>query len=130
MNRLDITPIAKGRPLFGKGGHAYTPQKTRDYEREIFTLLISQGNNPVIVPVQLFVEFYLPRPKRLMRKKDPPDAVPHTGKPDVSNLLKAFEDGAEGALWEDDKQIWNVQASKYYHAKDDMPHIMWDMWRG
>lgn len=30
---IEIEPVAKGRPRFTKQGHAYTPAKTKNYEK-------------------------------------------------------------------------------------------------
>ena len=39
LNQVEIEvsgqPIGKGRPRFTKAGHAYTPTKTREYEKRI-----------------------------------------------------------------------------------------------
>src|SRR6185312_877699 len=40
-------------------------------------------------PLRVCITFLFPRPKCLMRRKDPEGRVPHTAKPDVDNLSKA-----------------------------------------
>ena len=32
---LSGQPVGKGRPRFTKTGHAYTPEKTKEYERRL-----------------------------------------------------------------------------------------------
>lgn len=74
-------------------------------------------------PLVLGVTFYLPRPARLMRRRDPDGVVQHTGKPDVDNLVKAVQDALLGLLWRDDSQICEVRARKFYAEKDGRPRV-------
>jgi Holliday junction resolvase RusA-like endonuclease len=72
---------------------------------------------PLEGPLMLRIEFYLPRPKRLMRKKDPITPVPCDKKPDLDNLVKAVKDGLGTVVWHNDSQVASLHASKYYAAK-------------
>lgn len=61
--------------------------------------------------IRLYIDFFLPMPaswskkkKELMRSK------PHDAKPDLDNLVKAFQD----ALTTDDTKIWETHARKYW----------------
>lgn len=59
----------------------------------------------------LDVVFYFPFPKSASARRQKEDiGMPHTVKPDTSNLLKAVED----ALFLHDQAIWSVSASKRY----------------
>lgn len=79
---------------------------------------------PMKGPVQIEYTFYLKRPKRLMRKKDPDEAVLCDKKPDVDNLIKGTQDGlTKSGFWEDDSQIVCVYALKLYHEKKGRPRI-------
>ena len=69
------------------------------------------------------IEFYLKRPKRLMRKKDPEERIPHISKPDIDNLVKQILDSGEGFLWVNDKTIYQLDLSKWYHEKTGKPRI-------
>lgn len=77
---------------------------------------------PLTGPVVVGIDFRMPRPKSLMRKKDPPGEVECLTKPDIDNLIKSTLDAmTELGWWGDDAQIVKVQASKYYHAKEARP---------
>ena len=75
-------------------------------------------------PVQLECTFAMPRPKRLMRKKDPEGEVWHTSRPDADNLIKAVKDACTGVLWKDDSQVCEMVVRKRYHAKGGHPAAM------
>lgn len=82
----------------------------------------SRPDAPLEGAIHVEVEFHLPRPKRLMRKKDPSGVVRHKGRPDLDNLVKAFLDAlTDDGWWKDDAQVCSVSAAKYHHAKDGRP---------
>jgi len=59
-------------------------------------------------PVVLSCIFYMPIPPSWseQKKQEARDGkIQHTSKPDLSNLLKSIEDGAEGVLWANDSQV-------------------------
>lgn len=68
-----------------------------------------KGENIILGPVCLEVDFYLPRPKTV--KRDFP-IVP----PDLDKLVRAVGDGIgqSGLIWGDDSQITSIQATKSY----------------
>ena len=69
---------------------------------------------------ELDVDFVLPRPKNRMTKKaialyDALEGVePHIIAPDCDKLIRAVDDGLTGILFEDDKQVYHIEASKVY----------------
>ena len=77
---------------------------------------------PLTGPIDLYVEFFMPRPKAHYRTRngEPTDEVklsaPHypMTKPDASKLLRALEDALTGILWRDDAQVVNQHAYKRY----------------
>ena len=66
------------------------------------------------VPVPLKIHFALPMPDSWSdKKRKAMNGQPHTQKPDIDNLLKAFMD----ALLKDDSHVWTVTASKGWAEK-------------
>ena len=77
---------------------------------------------PLTGPIFCAIGFYLPRPKRLMRKKDPQHTLYHYRKPDRDNLDKAVLDALTHlGFWHDDAQVCEGGARKLYHTKTGRP---------
>jgi len=121
--RLYLSPIAKGRPRMTRTGHAYTPERTREYEDAVaLGLRAGMGATPALTgPVHLRLRFVFARPQRM--KASPDQEIPHTVRPDLDNLCKAILDAANGILWADDTQVASLEASKCYGRKGEQPHI-------
>ena len=113
-------PKGKGRPRFTLDGHAYTPQTTKQYEREIRQAFQAAGGTDFgTVPVAVEIVAYYPIPKSA-RKADKEAmaaglVVPMV-KPDIDNVLKAILDGIQGndGAFHDDVQVVSVKAAKKY----------------
>ena len=105
--------------------HNYTPRDhpVNAYKAALILEAKRMRAKPADGPVVMMVDFYLPRPKRLMRKKDPDGPIPHTAKPDIDNLLKSTKDALRGIAWRDDSQVCSTHARKWYAAKNDKPHV-------
>lgn len=89
-------PVPKARARFGRGGHAFTPARTRAYERLVGVIAQARGARPVECLVRLTVELYMP------------DARIR----DASNCAKAIEDGLNGVAYRDDSQIVDLRVTK------------------
>lgn len=124
-------PVAQPRQRHGVvNGHVrnWTP---KDHPVQTFKaalqMAVSQAKDKPTAPLAgpLFVEmyFFLPRPKGLMRRKDPEGPVPCPAKPDIDNRVKSVMDALNGLLWRDDSQIWHIDASKWYAGKEQLPGI-------
>ena len=128
---IPVNPIGKGRPRSNKFGVVYTPKTTKENQKEIrhhLHMVMNLNKSlslkfPLEFINKLKIEFYLKRPKRLMRKKDPEERIPHISTPDVDNLLKQIFDSGEGFLWVNDKTIYQLEVSKWYHEKTGNPRI-------
>lgn len=114
------TPTGKGRARVTRTGHAYTPQKTRDYERAVkIAYLEAVKDKPYEkgVPLKLSLGCAYPIPKNDSRKKRSEKLrgiTKPTVKPDLSNVLKAVEDALNGIAYADDAQITELHVTKYY----------------
>lgn len=105
--RLDIEPVAQGRPRFGKG-FCYTPSKSRAFKKELqFRLKQAYKGSPLEGPLQVSILFTLTKPRSVKREFP---AV----KPDIDNFVKAFFDAANLILWLDDAQVVDLHAQKRY----------------
>jgi len=109
-----------------KKGFRFKPRRVRDYQAAIRDHW--QRNHPDHVPfsgpLRLEVTFIFPRPKGMMWKKKPMPRVPHTHRPDRTNLIKAVEDALNGIAWRDDAQVYTGNADKYIAGGEDQPGII------
>ena len=62
--------------------------------------------------VEVELKFRMPIPKS--KAKIIHEGRPHMNTPDVDNLVKGFFDAVNGVVWEDDKQVFKVTATKVY----------------
>ena len=125
---VHAVPVAQPRQRHAVvGGHIrnYTPKThpVNAYKAAVMAAAAEAGITPMDGPVVVEVRFYLPRPKRLMRKKDPVGPIPHTAKPDVDNLWKSTADALSGLAWRDDSQVCRTKAAKFYAEKDGTPRV-------
>lgn len=128
---FDIEPVEQARPRatrMGKGIRLYDPKKVTIFKRQLGMLakqqMLDRGLEPYDGPLEVCMEFYRPvqasiskkeRSRRLSGVHRP------TVKPDLSNYIKALEDGLNGILWVDDNLIVSLQAEKFYSER---PHLV------
>lgn len=116
----------KARPRFSHG-HAFTPQKTREFEKRIRakaeSLMIQKGLFPSQLPVRIKITafFAVPKSYRKSFKESVKQKqfIPHTKKPDADNLTKAVKDALNGLVYLDDAQCFFEICEKYYHDGED-----------
>lgn len=115
---VNITPMIKGRPRFGKG-FAYTPTRTRNYEKalkaHLKSMMDQQGQAPFDGPISVEVYFKMKQPKK------PSNPYPSG---DIDNYVKAFLDAANEVLFLDDKQIVELVSTKAYTLHDCITGIV------
>ena len=115
-----VTISGRARAISAPGKHP-----VNDWKKRIMVALATQFDGDILDgPVRLDVIFLMPRPKRLMRKKDPAGEVWHITRPDADNLIKAVKDACTGVLWQDDSQVCELIVRKRHHAKDGHPAAM------
>lgn len=126
---IPITPVPKQRPAFNhKTRRAYTPDKTRDYEKAIAEYWRQATNGFMYDKEQALIVnlvFGLPIPKSTSKSKTELMAngtIRPLKKPDVDNLAKAVMDGLNGVAWADDSQVVRVSIYKEY-AKEPYVYI-------
>lgn len=108
----------KGRPRFARGGHAYTPKTTRDYERairEAFENAPERPPEPFSGPISVCIMTYRQLPKSTPKRVT---SEPDTHKPDVDNMAKIVLDALNGVAWLDDAQVTSLTVVKLDRTRD------------
>lgn len=115
--RVHGDPTSKGRPRFNRmTGRTYTPQKTAEAERDFKVQALQYApEKPFKGPIRLTVEIYKKRPKSRKGQKY------CVTRPDLDNYAKLAGDALNNIFWEDDSQVVEIIASKYY---DDVPYTI------
>jgi len=121
-------PIGKGRPRATKmGNHVrlYTPKRTADWERSsAFIMKNEWGSAPMDSICRVSIIAVFPRPKRLLRKKDPEHRLWHSSKPDIDNVCKSVLDSMVMAgVIRDDTQVVILTAKSVYASKSEGPCV-------
>ena len=124
--RVDGIPKAQPRArATRRGAHAgvYDPG-TADGWKALVAHASTQHRpaQPLRGPLSVSIDLFFPRPKKLMRRRDPDGPVRHTAKPDRDNVEKAILDAMTNAgWWCDDAQVCAGEVRKFYAAKDGRP---------
>lgn len=100
-------PIPLARPRFGKNGVYDSQEELKEGTYWEMRSLIGNRSFEITGPVELHIVFYMPFPGNNKH-------LYHTKKPDLSNMIKFYEDVATGLLYKDDKQIIKIVAEKKY----------------
>ena len=121
-------PIGKGRPratTMGSHVRLYTPKRTADWERSSALIMKNEWRSaPLDGVCRVDVVAVFPRPKRLMRKKDPQHRVWHSSKPDIDNVCKsALDSMVMAGIIRDDTQVVILTAKSGNAAKDEGPCV-------
>jgi len=128
---VPIKPKGQGRPRFGRGGHAYTPEPTRAYNnalRDHFKK--TWGDREALTGaliVRIEAEFQLP--KSASKK----GRAHHVQRPDVDNVAKAALDALmpevrkHKIIWpgviRDDAQVVELTVKKYWSIAGNYLHV-------
>ena len=120
--------VPQGRPRFTKNGHAYDPEKSRDYKEQVALAasLSMRGHSafPKEIPLKCVITIWQKMPKRFTKKQKElaeNEFLRPTVKPDVDNVAKAITDAMNGIVYADDSQIVELVCGKYYAVE---PRVM------
>ena len=119
--KIPLEAVPQGRPRF-VNGHAVDPPKSRAFKKEFLTLLqASNGYShkyektpleyPVKSPVSVRIEIYRPA------SKFPKSGVISPKYGDIDNLVKPIFDAINGVIWQDDRQVFELEVKKYLANK-------------
>lgn len=123
MRRVTFTipgdPQGKGRSRSTKSGRHYTPEKTVAYEGLIAHAahIAMAGQGLLDGPLSLTLEAVFSVPASASKKRQAAmlaGEIAPTKKPDLSNILKAVEDGCNGVVFRDDSAITKHINEKRY----------------
>ena len=112
-------PQGKGRPRFTRTGHAFTPAKTAEYERQIRQAYTRQCGQTfpedAALRVKIVAWFSVPasdsKARRDMKLKHKMLPIK---KPDWDNIGKVICDALNGLAYRDDSQIVDGRVIKVY----------------
>ena len=110
-------PVGKGRPRFTRGGRAYTPEKTREFEEKVRDCWRTQSGAGFAgkVPLLASVVAYFPIPQSVSKKKAEAMAGTfHVNRPDADNIAKAILDSLNGLAFPDDSAVQIDRCWKIY----------------
>ena len=112
-------PAAQPRHKVGKFG-AYIPKGNPIHSWKEHVTLTVRNHIPVplLGNIRCDLQFYFSRPVKMRFKKKEMVAVPHAGKPDLDNLVKAMFDAMNSWAWKDDAQVYSLVTTKFYTAAE------------
>lgn len=114
-------PMAKERVRVTNKGHAYTPQRTVNYEARLaHAAQIAMAGRPLLDgPLAVSVTITMPiaesKPKK-WREAALVGKIRPVKKPDADNYAKVL-DALNLIVWADDSQIVDLRVVKFYGAK-------------
>jgi Holliday junction resolvase RusA-like endonuclease len=110
----------KGRPRLTRNGHAFTDEKTRNYENLVKLLAMrameKAGATVTDKPVKATINAHFEIPKSYTKKKVQAiiNGEIKPAKPDLDNIIKSQLDGCNKIIFKDDVQIYAISATKSY----------------
>lgn len=138
---ISQAPLGKGRPRAvnaGKHARVYTPPATAQWEFFAANELRTAWGDapPLSGALACEIVAVFTRTAELLRHtkahgwKYSEGRIAHPVKPDLDNVIKATLDAAEKArIFNDDKQVSTITASKFYAALGEPAHVEFRLWR-
>ena len=124
---FEIEPVEQARPRatrMGRDIRLYDPKKVSVYKKQLGMMCRFQYKQaPLAGPLKVEMNFFrhvqssVSKKERKLRLSGSHRPVV---KPDTDNYIKSTLDGLNGLLWEDDNQIVDLIAHKYY---SDNPRV-------
>ena len=116
---IEGKPLAKSRPrIFSRGGRSFAYDKQADQMKLMREIIRGQFQSPLVKgPLSMQLTFYFQVPKSFPKKKFHAaiqKELHHTTKPDLDNLIKMYSDLCNSLVYNDDRQIVELIASKCY----------------
>lgn len=117
---LYVRPFGKQRPQWNRhSGRPFTPEKTREFEKQVADASREYFIAPFIGPVRLRISFVFEPPKSWSQQKYQERInTPHTQRPDADNLYKAVADALNGVAYTDDEQVAHAEVWKVWGPQD------------
>lgn len=113
---LPFKPIPKGRPRVCNG-RAYTPKRTKSFETDVGVIVRCKMNQLGIKKfkegVSVCVIFNFKTTKETLV-----GSFNHTTTSDLDNLVKSVLDAMNGIVYDDDRQVFHIEAYKRWSTED------------
>ena len=125
-------PQGKARPRVTRSGHAYTPEKTRKYEKMVRgRYLQTAGLMPFPAGSAIYATIgaFYPVPKGTSKKDRQAmleGTLRPTKKPDADNIAKIILDALNGYAYSDDACVVNLSVTKHYSETASVTVMLWD----
>lgn len=107
--------VGKGRPRFTHGGHTYTPERTRLYERKVRRAYMEAGGTMFVAPIHIDIEavsgIQASATKAARARRLSGDEL-SIRKPDIDNFCKIILDALNGLAYQDDVGVVSVRVIK------------------
>ncbi len=117
-------PKARARTVRNKHTgeiHSFTPDTTASWEQSVLIQALEhKPDHPLDEPLGMGLQFDLPRPKSLSKKRQWPSV-----KPDLDNLVKAIQDALNGVYYVDDSRICEMVIRKRYGPNPGVEISLW-----
>ena len=114
-------PQSKGRPRFARMGNyvrSYTPDETVQYETLVRLSYQQAGLEKLSGAIRAEIIAFFPIPKSVSKKKHEQMASgkirPITVRKDTDNICKAILDALNNIAYDDDRQVVELLAYKFY----------------
>ena len=124
---MPVRAVPKARTSHGRYGQRYTPKRTRDFEKlvSIYAEQAMKGREQLKGALGLSITFTF-KVFKSWNKKDKELALQQKILPvsnvigDISNLIKSVEDGMNGIVYPDDRQIVSYKDIDMIYGEEDL----------